>query len=146
MVADFPAYEVSTHGRLRRGDRFLKGSPIKSGHIDVSLHMGRKRFRRYIHTLVLEAFIGPRPDNMEACHWDGDPANNRLDNLRWDTHANNVADTVRHGRTTRKERCVNDHPLAGNQYPSNGACITCVKDRARRSREAGYIPPSRRKA
>jgi hypothetical protein len=41
---------------------------------------------------------------MEACHGDGDSANNRLGNLRWDTPTNNHADKILHGTTNRGER------------------------------------------
>jgi len=41
---------------------------------------------------------------MEACHNDGDPANNRLENLRWDTRRNNHADKLRHGTHNRGSR------------------------------------------
>lgn len=51
----------------------------------------------YVHRLVLEAFVGPCPEGMEGCHIDGDGTNNRLDNLRWDTHVGNVKDSIRHG-------------------------------------------------
>ena len=51
-----------------------------------------------IHRVVLLAFVGPCPKGMECCHWDGNPMNNRLDNLRWDTAKNNQADRLRHGR------------------------------------------------
>ena len=35
---------------------------------------------------------------MEACHLDCNPRNNRLTNLRWDTHRANVLDTIALGR------------------------------------------------
>jgi hypothetical protein len=57
------------------------------------------------HKLVMEAFVGIRPQGMECCHNDGNPQNNHLDNLRWDTPKNNHADKVRHGTTNRGERC-----------------------------------------
>lgn len=52
---------------------------------------------RYVHHLVLEAFMGLRPQGTEACHWDGDATNNRLANLRWDTSKGNKADSIRLG-------------------------------------------------
>jgi hypothetical protein len=65
-----------------------------SGHLFVVLY-GRTR---YVHRLVLEAFVGPCPDGLEGCHDpDPDPSNNSLSNLRWDTPKANVADSVRHG-------------------------------------------------
>ena len=56
---------------------------------------GIKRFR--LHRAVLLAFVGECPDGMEACHYDGNRANNRLENLRWDTPTSNSSDQVRHG-------------------------------------------------
>ena len=35
---------------------------------------------RSVGRLVLEVFVGPCPPGMEACHNDGDPHNNWLDN------------------------------------------------------------------
>ena len=57
------------------------------------------------HRLVLEAFVGKCPQGMEGCHNDGNPFNNHLSNLRWDTPKNNHADKIRHGTTNRGERC-----------------------------------------
>lgn len=55
--------------------------------------------------LVLEAFVGPCPEGMEACHFpDRDPANNQLENLRWDTHQANMVDKATHGTSLRGEQ------------------------------------------
>ncbi len=111
-------YEVSDQGRVRSLDRVVesyggreglrRGRVLRPGgggpYSSVQLSMaGRVRTVR-IHTLVLEAFVGPRPDGLEACHANGDPADNRLTNLRWDTRVANCADRARHGRTRRGER------------------------------------------
>jgi hypothetical protein len=61
-----------------------------------------------IHRLVLEAFVGPCPEGMECRHHpDRDPANNRLENLRWGTRTENVADMKRDGTqfVARGELC-----------------------------------------
>lgn len=63
----------------------------------VAVLVSGKRKYQYVHILVLNAFVGPCPKDMEGCHNDGDPLNNRLGNLRWDTHAGNVDDSIRHG-------------------------------------------------
>ena len=52
---------------------------------------GKKKMR-LAHRLVLEAFVGPCPQGQEACHRDGNAANNELSNLRWDTHLANCQD------------------------------------------------------
>lgn len=66
---------------------------------------------RYVHQLVLEAFVGPRPEGMEACHWNDVCTDNRLENLRWDTTSANRHDQVRNGRHAYAKRthCVNGH-------------------------------------
>lgn len=47
---------------------------------------------RKVHRLVALAFIGPALDHMEVCHSNGDRADNRVENLRWDTRKNNIKD------------------------------------------------------
>lgn len=41
--------------------------------------------------------MGPRPDGLECRHLDGNPANNRLLNLKWGTRTENVHDSMLHG-------------------------------------------------
>jgi hypothetical protein len=77
----------------------------KLGHVSLSLNTGGNTTKRLLHRLVLEAFVGPCPAGMQACHNDGNPANNRLGNLRWDTSKANHHDKIRHGTTNRGERC-----------------------------------------
>ena len=50
-----------------------------------------------VHRLVLEAFVGPCPIGMQACHNNGIRDDVSLKNLRWDTIKNNAMDRVRHG-------------------------------------------------
>jgi len=49
-----------------------------------------------VHRLVLEAFHGPCPEDMEGCHNNGDRRDCRLANLRWDTREANHRDKLRH--------------------------------------------------
>lgn len=43
----------------------------------------------YIHALVLEAFVSPRPPGAEASHLNAIKSDNRLSNLAWESHATN---------------------------------------------------------
>lgn len=70
---------------------------IPSGHMFVGAKWNGKRFPVHVGRLVLMAFCGPPQPGLECCHNDGDPTNNMLENLRWDTHANNNRDKLRHG-------------------------------------------------
>jgi hypothetical protein len=74
-----------------------KGYPI------VGLWIEGKRKYFLLSRLVLTMFVGPCPEGMECCHEDGNPKNNKVGNLRWDTHKNNHKDMERHGRNRRGE-------------------------------------------
>lgn len=113
-------YQVSNLGRVksldrkvenrfgRKMERQLKGKFMKprkgdvTGHRVVTLRNLGVRECPYVHHLVMEAFVGKRPKGLVTCHNDGDPENNRLDNLRYDTARNNVLDVYKHGRKTGK--------------------------------------------
>lgn len=109
-IPGYEGYEASNQGRVRSVDRqiwcgthwrrykgrILRPTPNERGYGMV--HVGENR---QIHALVMLAFVGPCPKGMQVCHYHGDPTNNRLGNLRYDTPKGNHADTIRHGRTTR---------------------------------------------
>lgn len=104
-------YEVSDLGRVRslpnsrrHGIRILSPATSKSGHLTVSLWRDGSGKSHQVHILVLETFKGPRPGSStiwHACHADGNPANNAIANLRWDTRASNEADKITHGTSNR---------------------------------------------
>ena len=119
-IPGFPGYEASTLGSIRswlkQGNylkkiatepRLLKqvyrGRPGRK-RLSVNLCRDGKTYPRQTHCLVLETFIGPRPEDMEACHGDSDKDNNRLDNLRWDTRLANEQDKIRHGHSGKGEQ------------------------------------------
>ena len=109
------SYEVSDQGRVRswrkRGGgrlaapRLLRPGRCKSGHMTVMLGRGNTR---YVHHLVLEAFVGPRPEGLDGLHGPGGPGDNSLANLCWGTPEKNLGeDRVRDGTDNRGEK----HPL-----------------------------------
>lgn len=139
-------YEVSDQGRARslpridaagsrRKARYLKGSSNPDGHILIALCRDRGRKFALLHRLVLEAFVGPCPDGMQGCHWDDDPTNNRLSNLRWDTPRANSLDNVRNGNhvQARKTHCSRGHEYSpeNTRMDRRGrVCIQCTKERS----------------
>lgn len=89
---------VGTRGRpSTRQLKILKQGVTRRGYLNVAIAANGKAVSRYVHHLVLITFVGPRPDGMEACHGDGNPSNNALPNLRWDTPVSNASDRVKHG-------------------------------------------------
>jgi hypothetical protein len=69
----------------------------KNGRLFVCLRRGKVLRPKYLHRLVLESFIGPCPDGLEALHRDGNYLHNHLSNLRWGTHLENIHDKFVHG-------------------------------------------------
>lgn len=56
------------------------------------------------HRIILLAAAPPPFARAEARHLCGNPGCCRLDHLAWGSHADNMADMVRHGRSTPGER------------------------------------------
>lgn len=103
-----PRYAVTPEGRVWSYARavWLKPASTSRGYLRVSLQArpGRGQGKSYyVHNLVAEAFIGPRPDGHHVDHIDYDPANPRLANLRYRPAADNAADH-RHAQPSRAER------------------------------------------
>lgn len=114
-------YQISNSGRVRsrrpRGGRgplpkewrVRKIASLPTGYRFVFIRFDDSRLAsKYIHSLVLAAFVGPRPDGMECRHLNGDKTDNRLANLAWGTHVENESDKLLHGTLVRGER----HPAA----------------------------------
>lgn len=88
-------YEVSSLGRVRRVGQPPKTPTLASnGYLVVSLTYKTLAATRTIHSLVLEAFEGPRPLGYEARHLNNISIDNRLENLKWGTPSENANDRL----------------------------------------------------
>jgi hypothetical protein len=77
----------------------------KCKHRYLFLCRNNKRFKRFIHRLVLEAFVGPCPEGKECCHKNDIADDNNLVNLYWGTRSENIADAFKNGGRKRHEPC-----------------------------------------
>lgn len=105
-ISDYPGYEVSDCGRVRRrtagkrtfAGRILLAGDRGNGYLRVCLRdMGRVK-TAFVHHLVAEAFHGPRPAvHWHAAHLNGNRRDNRSVNLAWVSPDENEKHKLRHG-------------------------------------------------
>lgn len=105
QIPGFPGYAITKSGRVwsypkRRSSingKWLIQYPVSDGHLFVRLYQNNKAYTRRVHRLVLETYSSNCPKGMECRHLNGNPKDNRLCNLKWGTHSENMQDAVRHG-------------------------------------------------
>jgi hypothetical protein len=103
-------YEVSDLGRVRSWKRHPGRSgrlgrrtepriltPVlgSAGRLQIALTDPVKTWK--IHRLVALTFLGPRPEGQEIAHANSDKLDNRLSNLRYTTHVDNLKDEILNG-------------------------------------------------
>lgn len=103
-------YSVSNYGRVKGEKRVIiraNGWPIpikeivlrpaiNRGYLYVNLKRDAKGTTQSVHRLVAAAFLGA--SDLEVMHQDNNPSNNRLENLRYGTRAENLGQAKREGR------------------------------------------------
>jgi len=100
-------YSVSDQGRVKRElqnqgsvkDRIMKTPLNHSGgypHLGLNKNGITKNFT--VHRLVAQAFLGVKEKRFEVNHKNSIRTDNRLFNLEWVTHYENVQHTIKSGR------------------------------------------------
>ena len=111
IVGSEGRYEVSSEGRVRSlrlrnrmSDKLCQPPRLlalcENGSGYLAAYVGRTRL---VAGLVLEAFVGPRPNGMQSAHQDGNKQNNSVDNLRWMTPKANSLQKWEHGTMQQGE-------------------------------------------
>ena len=94
-ILNFENYAITLDGRVINNTTKKCKQPTDNhsgtGYLYVDLYKDGKRYRKYVHRLVAEAYI-PNPLNLPFVnHIDGDSKNNNFKNLEWCTAQQNVA-------------------------------------------------------
>ncbi len=149
-IAGFPGYLIGDDGSVwtlkRKGGNNRSAGQVGSawkrmrvhktkGYCRVNFIRDGRNHSRGIHQLMLEAFVGPCPEGMEACHYpDPDKSNNQIGNLRWDTHDANMKDRYRDRAPVVEKQCPRCQTVKsrkdfyGDKRASDGLkteCKTC---------------------
>lgn len=171
---DIPGYEgiyqVSDDGQVKRlrrqaphnvghlrwlAEKLLSPCRASHGYLMVNLHKDGKPRSTCIHRAVAEAFLADSYfPGAHVCHYDGNPDNNHVSNLRWDTPSGNAFDKVRHGRhhLANRTECINGHEFTPENTridivkgtgKKQRKCRTCELAAGRRQRERLRAQPRR---
>ena len=123
-------YEVSDRGRVRS----LKGSLFKQSECNGYFRVKLKGKTFSTHRLVLASFKPHHPPGKNlVLHGNGNPGDNRLENLRWGDQKENMADRRRHGNdpNLNKTHCPQGHPYSQDNTHVTGKrarmCLLCKR-------------------
>lgn len=121
-------YQVSNLGRVRSCDRvvmrndnsssFIKGRLLKpsldrKGYFRIALYKDGSRYFFLVHRLVAIAFLVIETSRNEVNHKNGVKDDNRVENLEWCTHLENMRHAIATGLTPRFVGFVGEkHPLS----------------------------------
>lgn len=92
-------YQISDIGLVKNNltNKLLEGSHDSRGYKIVSIYANGKMYSIKVHRLVAQAFI-PNPDNKPTVnHRDGNKDNNKVSNLEWATHKENIDHAIETG-------------------------------------------------
>lgn len=106
-IPGWPEYEASDEGSIRTiGGHVRSVTEGEFGHLSLVLyHADGSLEKQWVHRLVCAAFHGPAPaEGLHAAHRNGISSDNRKDNLRWATPAENEADKKLHGTDNGRAR------------------------------------------
>lgn len=129
-------YEVGKDGSVwslnynhtGRRKRLVPTPYNKYGHLKVDLWKDGKRKTCRVHQLVLNAYLPKPSSELEVLHKNSTPSDNRLENLKWDTHEANMNDS--HYKTLMSEVLTN--------HPDFSTPVLCL--------ETGVVYPSTHEA
>lgn len=98
QILEYPNYEVSELGNVRRVNTTSILKPIDNGKGYKVVHLSNIKGRRLclIHRLVMSTFK-PTTDNKDVNHMDGAKSNNNISNLEWVTKSENTRHAHRTG-------------------------------------------------
>lgn len=143
-ITDFPGYYADVEGNIWSGKRGaykkLARSVTQTGYLMVKLMRDGRAHSKYVHSLILSVFVGPRPDGDVACHYPSPIKTNcGIGNLMWASRTVNAQHAAEHGTTrgrsnkltTDAVRAIRDRSAKGESNSSLSRAFKCGLDNIR---------------
>ena len=122
LIEDFPNYEVSSLGFVRRKNGGLL-KPMKNSNGYFFVDLGREGRGRFLARLVASAFLVKSSVTDEVDHINRIKTDNRVENLRWVSRSLNLQNT-NDRYTSTGERCIYKTPTSYLvQIIRNNKCV-----------------------
>lgn len=142
---DIPGYEglykISSLGKLKRcnktyfcgnntkrvlEEREIIGDKDSFGHVRVTLYKNGTKKRIFLHRLIAESFIPNSENKPEIDHINAIPDDNRVENLRWVTHQENLNNPITLKR--KSSAAMGNHMLGkiGKLHHNSKKCL-CIE-------------------
>lgn len=103
-------------------DRVVRGYDNGIGYLQVKCGFDGEIHRKYLHTLVWEAFKGKIPEGREINHIDHDKYNCSLSNLELVTHKQNIEAMMEHYGIQKKQRQLMYPTKKARKYDISEMC------------------------
>ena len=91
LDGEITRWSINENGKVRNDERgkFLTGTILHTYRY-INFRWNGKQKNKAVHRLVAETFL-PNPENLSYVHHiDGNRLNNKLENLQWVTHEENI--------------------------------------------------------
>jgi NUMOD4 motif/NUMOD3 motif len=132
-IPEWPEYEISNRGRVRRCDSghllTIYASTGRDDRRRVRLYRNRVPLSLAVARLLLTAFVRPPNPGEYARHLDDNQENDDLKNLVWGFHEDNTEDAKRNAQSAppARKRRSDARRKGGKRSPEIGAKISAAK-------------------
>jgi hypothetical protein len=105
-IEGFENYMITKEGKVwsKKSNRFLKPSVTSNGYSLIKCVRNGKKINKYVHRLMAETFLVNPENKLTVNHINGIKTDNRIENLEWATHSENVQHSFDNGMSKSKNR------------------------------------------